>query len=62
LFDWVIVGARSKTTQLPEMQPKSEWVKSLMLQAWDAGCKVYCKPNLKAGVKEYPLAEANDNN
>ena len=39
----------------PEMQPKSEWVKSLMLQAWDAGCKVYCKPNLKAGVKEYPL-------
>jgi protein gp37 len=61
LFDWVIVGARSKTTQLPEMQPKSEWVKSLMLQAWDAGCKVYCKPNLKAGVKEYPLAEAIDN-
>jgi hypothetical protein len=39
----------------PEMQPKSEWVKSLMLQAWDAGCKVYCKPNLKTGVKEYPL-------
>ena len=58
LFDWVIVGARSKTTEVPEMQPKSEWVKSLMHQAWDAGCKIYCKPNLKAGVKEYPLAEA----
>jgi protein gp37 len=57
LFDWVIVGARSKTPQLPEMQPESEWVKSLMLQAWDAACKVYCKPNLKAGVKEYPIAE-----
>ncbi len=57
LFDWVIIGARSKTSGVPAMQPKSGWVKSLMCQAWNAGCKVYCKPNLKAGVKEYPLSE-----
>ena len=58
VFDWVIIGARSKTSGAPAMQPKREWVQSLMRQAWDAGCEVYCKPNLKAGVKEYPLAGA----
>ena len=56
VFDWVIIGARSKTSEAPAMQPKREWVQSLIRQAWDAGCEVYCKPNLKAGVKEYPLA------
>ena len=55
VFDWVIIGARSKTSQAPAMQPKREWVQSLIRQAWDAGCEVYCKPNLKAGVKEYPV-------
>ena len=53
-FDWVIIGAQSSHGGQPEKQPDPQWVKSLMQQAWDAGCKVYCKPNLKALIKEYP--------
>ena len=54
LFDWVIIGARSQTSGAPAMQPEPGWVRSLIGQAWAAGCQVYCKPNLKAGIKEYP--------
>jgi protein gp37 len=54
LFDWIIIGSQSKTTQVPAKQPDRRWVFELMTQAYDAGCKVYCKPNLKAGIKEYP--------
>jgi hypothetical protein len=53
-FDWVIIGAQSSSGALKEKQPEAEWVKSLMTQAWKADCKVYCKPNLKALIKEYP--------
>ena len=54
LFDWVIIGAQSKTTTQPEFQPQYEWVRSLIDQAHRAGCKVYCKPNLRPILREYP--------
>jgi len=54
IFDWVIIGAQSRNSKGPSKQPKREWVQSLMIQAWDVGCQVYCKPNLKVCVKEYP--------
>lgn len=54
LFDWLIVGARSKTSRLPEFQPKWEWVKSVTVNAINSGVKVYWKPNLTVRPKEYP--------
>lgn len=53
MFDWVVIGAQSKSTQEPEFQPPKEWVLSLMTTAWNSGCKVYCKPNLRV-VRDYP--------
>ena len=55
VFNWVIIGARSKSTKAPAMQPRAEWVFNLMNQAYESGCKIYCKPNLKALIKEYPF-------
>ena len=55
IFDWVIIGARSKSTKMPAIQPKAEWVLNLMNQAYESGCKIYCKPNLNALIKEYPF-------
>lgn len=54
MFDWVVIGAASKSTQTPEFQPPWEWVEHLMTQARAAGCKVYIKPNLKSRPQEYP--------
>ncbi len=53
-FDWIIIGAQSSHGGKPEQQPDPKWVRSLMQQVWNAGRKVYCKPNLRASVKEYP--------
>jgi len=54
IFDWVIIGAQSKSTQCPEFQPESWWWIDLANKARQAGCKVYCKPNLTSRPKEYP--------
>lgn len=57
VFDWVILGARSRSSRLAEFQPKWQWVENIMLQARQAGCSVYFKPNLKVAPKEYPVNE-----
>jgi protein gp37 len=44
-FDWIVIGARSRTTRTPAMQPDHSWVSDLVSQARRAGCKVYLKPN-----------------
>jgi len=54
MFDWVVIGASSRSTQTEEFQPPWEWVEHLMRQARDAGCKVYVKPNLLNRPREYP--------
>ena len=54
LFDWLIIGARSKSSSMPEFQPPWEWVFDLTIEGKAAGCKVYWKPNLKSRPKEYP--------
>ncbi|MEI2763492.1 DUF5131 family protein [Methanothrix soehngenii] len=54
MFDWIIIGGRSRNTKLPEFQPKWEWVESLLGKAREDGLKVYFKPNLTARPKEYP--------
>lgn len=54
MFDWVVIGAASASTQTPEFQPPWEWVEHLINQARQAGCRVYIKPNLKSRPQEYP--------
>jgi protein gp37 len=50
MFDWVVIGAQTATTQpsghVPAFAPPIEWVASLIDQARTAGCAVYLKPNL----------------
>ena len=53
-INWLIIGAQSSNGGLPEFQPEVAWVNSLIAQAHDAGCQVYCKPNLKWSLREYP--------
>ena len=56
MFDWVVIGGQSRSSQAPEFQPQWEWVASLEDQARAAGCKVYYKTNLLVRPKEYPGA------
>jgi protein gp37 len=57
MFDWVVIGASSRSSQTPEFQPPWEWIRHLEEQADAAGCKVYMKPNLKnIRRQEYPGA------
>jgi protein gp37 len=50
MFDWVVIGAQTRTLQpdgeVPAFAPPIEWVISVIDQAHQAGCKVHCKPNL----------------
>jgi protein gp37 len=60
MFDWVVIGGASKSSQTPEFQPPWEWVEHLIQQARAAGCKVYIKPNLKSRPQEYPGQAAGE--
>lgn len=52
--NWVIIGGRSKNSSGVESQPEWVWVYELTRSAYDAGCKVYWKPNLTIRPKEHP--------
>jgi protein gp37 len=54
MFDWVIIGGSSKSSQTDEFRPPRWWVNDLEQQARDAGCKIYEKTNLLERIKEYP--------
>lgn len=58
MFDWVVMGGASKSTQTPEFRPPQEWIDHLCKQARDSGCKIYQKTNLLANggerIREYP--------
>ena len=53
-FNWLIIGGRSRSTGRPAMQPKWEWVESLLRQARKFDIPVYFKPNLIVRPKEHP--------
>ena len=57
MFDWIVIGGQTKSTQAPAFDPPWEWIESLVNQARAAGCKVYFKTNLHARPKEYPFSE-----
>jgi protein gp37 len=58
VFDWVIIGGATRSTQSAEFHPPLRWVNYLEKQARDAGCRIYEKANLFGeGVrrcKQYP--------
>jgi protein gp37 len=61
MFDWVVMGGSSRSTQTPEYRPPFDDIVHLYDQARAAGCQVYQKTNLIPGmsdeqrVREYPL-------
>lgn len=61
LFDWVVIGGASKTTQSEEWIPPIDWLVDLHKQARDSNCKIYYKTNLKLPdelrIKEFPWEE-----
>jgi protein gp37 len=58
MFDWVVIGGQSRSSEAPEFHPESWWVIDLAYKARAAGCKVYLKPNTFVSygwqIKEYP--------
>ncbi len=55
IFDWIVIGGASKSTQTPEWKPPRRWVIDLTQRAIDAGCAVYHKDNLNLErLREYP--------
>lgn len=57
VFHWLIIGGRSKSSNMPANQPKWEWVESLLLAARHSNISVYFKPNLTVRPREYPNRE-----
>ncbi len=62
MFDWVVIGGQSRSSQAPEFFPENHWVNDLIAAAHAVGCKVYCKPNTDPDrlwsrlFREYPEA------
>jgi len=58
MFDWVVMGGSSKSTQTPEFKPPFEWINHLYNQARGANCEIYQKTNL-LGTRElgYPIQD-----
>ena len=54
MFDWVIIGGASKSTQTPEWRPPRDWIYNLENQAQEAGCMIYEKTNLWERIRDYP--------
>jgi len=60
VFDWVVMGGASKSSQTPEYRPPIPDIVHLYNQAHAAKCKIYWKTNLIPGmsdsqrIREYP--------
>jgi protein gp37 len=55
LFNWVVIGGASKSSQTPEWKPPRRWVHDLTSRAMAAGCAVYHKDNLNLDrLRDYP--------
>ncbi len=59
LFNWVVIGGASPSTQTPEWKPPQRWVVDLTARAMDAGCAVYYKHNLNLDpIRQFPGSPA----
>lgn len=54
MFQWIVLGGASRSTQTPEWRPPRAWINTIEAKAAEAGCKVYEKTNLLSRIKEYP--------
>lgn len=54
LFDWIVIGAQSRTSAVGAFQPERSWVDDLKRQARAAGVAIYEKENLAVRLKEFP--------
>jgi protein gp37 len=52
MFDWIVVGGASRSTQTPEYVPPAAWIGALYVEASRCGLKVYEKTNGRP--REYP--------
>jgi protein gp37 len=57
VFDWVVIGGASRSSQTPEWRPPRAWINDLETAAREAGCRVYEKDNLLDRIREYPQAD-----
>lgn len=57
-FEWLILGAQSRTASEPEIQPKTEWLDSLLALARERHIPAFTKSNLDVPgfipTKEHP--------
>ena len=53
MFQYLVIGASTASSQTPEFQPPLEWVLALIEQARRVGCQVFIKDNL-ACLRAYP--------
>lgn len=54
MFQWIVLGGSSKSTQTPEWRPPRSWINRIEDKAHEAGCMVYEKTNLLERTREYP--------
>lgn len=54
MFDLVVIGGASKSSQTEEFWPPFEWTADLYQQARAAGCAVYFKPNANGNLTPVP--------
>jgi protein gp37 len=57
MFDWVVIGGASRSSQTPESFPDFEWLVDVYNQARAAGCKVYFKENTWTAAMRAPMEE-----
>ena len=64
MFDWVVIGESSRSTNTPAWVPPFDWVADLHKQARDADCSIYHKTNLgitdELRLREFPWEETTD--
>lgn len=54
MFQWVVIGGASGSSQTPEWLPPRDWHEALRRDALKAGCEVYEKTNLLRRFRGYP--------
>lgn len=61
---WLIIGAQSRSSREPEMQPIWQWVETLHYSAVESGLagKIYWKPNLTIRPRGYPNERSEKQN
>ncbi len=63
LFNWVVMGGSSKSSQTSQFKPPLDWFAHLYMQARISKCLIYQKTNLMPGIsdeqriREYPTID-----